>query len=48
VQALRRIESLLVDEQEKREALERRVDELKHQVAVLQVRIQELEQRIRE
>ena len=47
VEALRRIESLLTDEQVKREVLERRVDELKHQVAVLEDRIQELEQRLR-
>ena len=47
VEALQRIESLLADEQVKREVLERRVDELKHQVAVLQDRIQELEQRLR-
>lgn len=47
VEALRRIESLLADEQVKREVLERRVDELKHRVAALQDRIQELEQRLR-
>lgn len=47
VEALRRIEALLADEQVKREVLERRVDELKHQVAVLEDRIQELEQRLR-
>jgi len=47
VEALRRIESLLADEQVKREVLERRVGELKHQVAVLEDRIQELEQRLR-
>lgn len=46
-QALRRIESLLVNERVKRELLERRVDELKWQVGALQARIQELGQRIR-
>jgi chromosome segregation ATPase len=48
LQALRRIESLLVDEQGKREILERSVEELKRQVAALQARIEELEQRISE
>ena len=47
VEALRRIEGLLGDELTKRELLERRVDELKRNVAVLQARIEELEQRIR-
>lgn len=47
VEVLRRIESLLADEQVKREILERRVNELKHQVAALQDRVQELEQRLR-
>ena len=47
VEALRRIEGLLADELTKRELLERRVDELKRNVAVLQARIEELEQRIR-
>jgi len=47
VEALRRIEGLLADELTKRELLERRVDELKRDVAVLQARIEELEQRIR-
>jgi prefoldin subunit 5 len=47
LQALRRIEILLVDEKGGREVLERSVEELKHQVAALQTRIAELEQRIR-
>jgi phage shock protein A len=47
LQALRRIETLLVDEKGRREVLERSVDELKQQVAALQTRIAELEQRIR-
>ena len=47
LQGLRRIEALLVDEQVKRELLERRVDELKYQLGALQARIQELEQRLR-
>jgi predicted nuclease with TOPRIM domain len=47
VEALGRIEASLADEPVKREVLERRVDELKHQVAVLEDRIQELEQRLR-
>jgi chromosome segregation ATPase len=48
LEALRRIEVLLADERVKREVLERRLDELKHQVALLQERIQELEQRLHE
>ena len=48
LQALWRIETLLVDEQGKREILERGLEELKRQVAALQVRIAELEERIRE
>lgn len=47
VQALRRIEGLLTDEIGRREVLERSLQELKEQVAVLQARINELEQRIR-
>lgn len=47
VQALRRIEGLLADEIGRREVLERSLQELKEQVAVLQARINELEQRIR-
>ena len=47
VQGLRRIETLLVDEQGRREILERSVEELKRHMAALQARIDELEQRIR-
>ncbi len=47
VQALRRIEGLLADEIGRREVLERSVEELKRQVAGLQARIDELDQRIR-
>ena len=46
-QALRRIETLLVDERGKREILERSMDELKRQALALQARIDELEQRLR-
>lgn len=46
-QGLRRIEALLSDEVGRREVLERSVEELKRQVAVLQARIYEIEQRIR-
>jgi flagellar capping protein FliD len=45
--ALRRIETLLVDETGKREVIERSIDELKRHVAALQSRIEELERRIR-
>jgi len=47
VQALRRIEGLLTDEIGRREILERGLEELKQQVAALQARIGELEQRLR-
>lgn len=47
LQALRRIEHMLGDEGSRREALERSVAELKHQVAALQVRIDDIEQRLR-
>jgi len=47
LQALRRIETLLVDERGRREILERSLEELKRQVVALQARIQELEERIR-
>jgi len=47
LQALRRIEPLLVDERGRREILERSLEELKRQVVALQARIQELEERIR-
>ena len=46
VQSLRRIETLLVGEQTKRELLERRIEELKLQVGELQLKITDLEQRI--
>jgi chromosome segregation ATPase len=48
VQALRRIEARLGGEQERREVLERGVEELKRHVSVLQARIEELEQRLRQ
>ena len=47
VQALRRIEGLLADEQGRREALERSVEQLKRNVALLQTRLEELERRLR-
>ena len=46
-QALRRIEAALADETGRREILERDLDELKRQVAALQVRIDAVEQRLR-
>jgi chromosome segregation ATPase len=46
VQGLRRIESLLLGEQTKRELLEQRLEELKLQVGELQLKITDLEQRI--
>ena len=46
-QALRRIETLLVDERGKREILEQSLDELKRHALALQARIDELEQRLR-
>jgi DNA repair exonuclease SbcCD ATPase subunit len=48
VEGLRRIEGLLVEERVQRELLVRRLEEVKRQVATLQARIEELEQRIRE
>ena len=45
-QALRRIEAGLVDERRRREILERDLAELKRNVAVLQSRIEEIEQRL--
>jgi chromosome segregation ATPase len=45
-QALRRIEAVLADERGRREILERRVNELKRDVAALQERIADLEQRL--
>lgn len=47
LQALRRIETLLADERGRREALERSVEDLKHRMATLQARVEELEQQIR-
>ncbi len=47
VQGLRRIEALLVDEVGRREVLERSLEELKRNAALLQARIEELERRIR-
>jgi len=47
VQALRRIEALLADEVARREILERGVEELKRNVALLQSRLEELERRLR-
>ena len=46
-QALRRIEAQLADERGRREIIERDLAELKHHVAGLQTRIDELEQRLR-
>jgi len=45
-QALRRIEAGLADELGRREILERDLAELKHQVAALQSRIEDIEQRL--
>jgi chromosome segregation ATPase len=45
-QGLRRIEAALADERGRREILERDLGELKRQVAVLQSRIEEIEQRL--
>jgi chromosome segregation ATPase len=45
-QALRRIEARLADEGGRREILERALAELKQHVAVLQSRIEEIEQRL--
>ena len=45
-QALRRIEAGLADERGRREILERDLAELKRHVAVLQSRIEEIEQRL--
>ena len=47
LEGLRRIERLLTDERGKREVLEQSLDHLKREVAALQTRIEELEQRIR-
>ncbi|HYR41089.1 MAG TPA: hypothetical protein VEW27_18195 [Methylomirabilota bacterium] len=45
-QALRRIEAGLADENGRREILERDLAELKQQVAALQARIEDIEQRL--
>lgn len=47
LQALRRIEHLLGDERSRREVLERSVGQLRHELAMLQARIDDLEQRLR-
>jgi hypothetical protein len=44
---LRRIEARLGTEQERREILERSVDELKRQIVALQAQLEELEDRLR-
>jgi chromosome segregation ATPase len=46
LQALRRIEARFADEAGRREILERDLAELKHRVATLQSRIDEIEQRL--
>ena len=46
LQALRRIEARLADEAGRREILERDLAELKHRVAELQSRIDDIEQRL--
>ena len=47
VQALRRIEALMTEEGGRRELLERRLESLRQQLAALQLRIDDLEQRLR-
>jgi len=47
VQALRRIEALMTEEGVRRELLERRLESLRQQLAALQLRIDDLEQRLR-
>ncbi len=47
VQALRRIEALMTEEVGPRELLERRLESLRQQLATLQLRIDDLEQRLR-
>jgi chromosome segregation ATPase len=47
VQALRRIEALVTEEGGRRELLERRLESLRQQLAALQLRIDDLEQRLR-
>jgi hypothetical protein len=46
VEGLRRIETILTEERGRREVLERGLAELKERVALLQVRIDELERRL--
>lgn len=46
-EALRRIESLVMDETQRREALEQQVDDLKACVAGLQAPIEEIERALR-
>ena len=47
VQALGRIEALMTEEGGRRELLERRLESLRQQLAALQLRIDDLEQRLR-
>jgi hypothetical protein len=47
VQALRRIEALMIEEGGRRELLERRLESLRQQLVALQLRIDDLEQRLR-
>ena len=47
VLALRRIEALMTEEGGRHELLERRLESLKQQLAALQLRIDDLEQRLR-
>ena len=47
VQALRRIEALMTEEAGPRELLERRLESFRQQLATLQLRIDDLEQRLR-
>ena len=47
MQALRRIEALMTEEGGRRELLERRLDSLRQQLAALQLKIDDLEQRLR-
>jgi len=47
VEALRRIEAILVDERTRREALERGLAALRDRVALLQARIDDVERRLR-
>ncbi len=46
LQALQRIEALLIEERGKREFLERSLQDLKQHVAALQARIEDLERRL--